>query len=825
MQTSSLKAYPFTLVKSVMIILLVALLLIVLCAVGLFSHQARQSGLKTNEQLLTSQGEVAKHRLVDSLETPRRLASLMQQYLQGSGGQIDDGLIRPEMDYISSRAFIETPALHSFSFSGANGEHLEIERDSQTNRLFLERTHPDNVQRLITYSGLTEASNIETSVDKVDIRSRAWFVQAQKQRTPWWAATTSSEGIAITYYLPVYTRQGTFQGVISSSLHPANLSHYLSGLAPDEEYALIIMDGRHKRLAQSTNFTATGVQPALLSQSVSGSGALHFTVNGKAWLATGFDLQDKEHQLNWRGYLMVPADKVLAGIHRQYLLVTVCVIALILLLMLGIGMVILRFIGSLKETEEKVKALGQLPWDKESKRRPFPELVSLNDELERVSQVMPGALSGQRTHLEEDDETGLLTLGGLLNTPSLYENRNLMAMIQVSNFQSVKNALGSTLAREFIQFFVGRLRTILPEGALCCRDREDTLIVAFAGQFEHKDVAWYRSILSSVFRMNTTALDGESHFFTGHVGMVICPLTKETISECLRNASLAVHHAQTQANGTCELFTPQMREEEVNNLRLHQALRDDLQNEVFHLVMQPIVPFVEGAPCMEGECLIRWQSNVLGFVPPDKFIALAEYTGMIVPLGKWIIDTACRELAQFIQRGASKDFKLHINISAVQLQQADFARHLLECVHRYELKNSNICIEITESVLLQDTQRIADILAYLRRLGISVAIDDFGSGYSSLSYLHSLPFDCLKIDRGFVRNVLDDPKSQAVISSVLMLSRSFDVPLVAEGVETKELAEKLHSMGCNLAQGYYYSRPKRFADFTPVDGQFSVVPD
>ena len=139
--------------------------------------------------------------------------------------------------------------------------------------------------------------------------------------------------------------------------------------------------------------------------------------------------------------------------------------------------------------------------------------------------------------------------------------------------------------------------------------------------------------------------------------------------------------------------------------------------------------------------------------------------------------------------------------------------------------NSNICIEITESVLLHDTWRVVEILAYLRRLGVSVAIDDFGSGYSSLSYLHSLPFDCLKIDRGFVRNVLDDPKSEAVIASVLMLAQSFSVPLVAEGVETREMAQKLQEMGCDLAQGYYFARPGAFASFEVESGVFIVEPE
>lgn len=137
---------------------------------------------------------------------------------------------------------------------------------------------------------------------------------------------------------------------------------------------------------------------------------------------------------------------------------------------------------------------------------------------------------------------------------------------------------------------------------------------------------------------------------------------------------------------------------------------------------------------------------------------------MIVPLGKWIIETGCRELAAFITRGAPRDFKLHVNISAIQLQQPDFAQHLLESIHANDLMNNNICLEITESVLLHDTWRIVEIVAYLRRLGVCIAIDDFGSGYSSLSYLHSLPFDCLKIDRRLICQFADDDKAESMIA-------------------------------------------------------------
>ncbi|TDN60454.1 EAL domain-containing protein (putative c-di-GMP-specific phosphodiesterase class I) [Scandinavium goeteborgense] len=827
MEKSSLKAYPFTLLKSVMIILLVALLVMILCATGLLNYQSRKAGNLMNEQLLNTQSEMVQLKLGDFLDNPHQLSLLMQKFLQGGQAAVDDGMVRPELVYLGSRAFADMQAMQSFSWTDANGNYFSVKRDSTTGRIFLERSTPQDPTQLITYSGISEQSNIVKSVNNFNVNSFSWFHIAQHQRNPWWISEPGVKGHIATYHLPIYTKEGQFAGVISTGLMPAKMSGYLAQLLPSKDYSLLILDEDQHVVASTDNAMTPDKLPSSLTHETEDCNCdklTSFHVNGKRFMAKTFDVRDSEYLLKWHGVLVAPHQATLATTRQQHLMITLASAAVILLLMAAISLVILRFTGSLKETAGKVKEMGFKPWKKESKKRTFPELKTLNEELERVAELMP-SMGAQRTSLEEDAETGFLTLGGLMHTPALYDNRNLLAMIKVSNFNSVKNALGSALAKEFIQSFAERLRSILPEGALCCRDREDTFIIAFTGTYESKDVAWYRGVITSVFREQSAEIAGESHIFTGHAGMIIEPLTEEGFSECLRNVSLAVQHTQNQRNGACDLYTPEMREEEVNNLRLHQALRDDLQTEGFHLVLQPIVPFAEQVQCTEGECLIRWQSNVLGFVPPDRFIALAEHTGMIVPLGKWIIDTACRELATFIARGAPPDFKLHINISAVQLQQADFSRHLLECIHRYELHNNNICIEITESVLLHDTHRIVEILAYLRRLGISVAIDDFGSGYSSLSYLHSLPFDCLKIDRGFVRNVLEDKKSEAVIASVLMLSRSFEVPLVAEGVETAEMAAKLHEMGCDLAQGYYYSRPKPFADFVTANGQFIVQPE
>ncbi|MDU9357030.1 GGDEF domain-containing protein [Klebsiella sp. 141153] len=801
-------------------------MLIIVSLTGLFNYQSRQVSTAIDKKIIGTQYALIQHKLEDAVDRPRQITNLFLQYIQGEGNNIDKDALVPEMVYLTASAFKTMPAFQSLSWFAENGACIAVIRDNHSNQIYLQRTQRDNHHSLVKYSGLSPQTNIVKVNNAFNVADFPQFRRARQQTSGFWQRSLSTGSIIMSWNQPVYDKQGRFVGAIASGATPADMTAYLQSLLPDKSYALLLIDDNNRIVARTGSQQIWQQDRQLIEKLTSAPPSptsFSLRAGEKTLLATAFSVQDSQHLLNWKAVLIAPQHAEMAEMNKQRLLLIFTTTLFIFILMLVLLMIISHFTGALKDVADKVR-LGLMPWKKQTKRV-FPEIASLDTALSNLCSIIPDTFELKRRKLEEDSETGFLTRSGLLNCESLYYHRNMLAMIHVNNYNSVKHVLGTAQARQFIHQFALRIRKMLPAGALCCRDREDLFIIAFDGIYAEKDVAWYSALIASVFRMSTSDMPGESHIFTGHIGMLIESLTPENISECLMNVSLALQHAQMQRSGMSKLFTVAMREEEVNNLRLHQALCDDLRSEGFHLVMQPIVAFESQRPCKEGECLVRWQSNVLGFVPPDKFISLAENTGMIVPLGKWIIETACRELAAFIARGAPRDFKLHVNISPIQLQQPDFAQHLLESIHACDLMNSNICLEITESVLLQDTWRIVEILAYLRRLGVCVAIDDFGSGYSSLSYLHSLPFDCLKIDRGFVSNVLDDKKNEAVIASVLMLARSFSVPLVAEGVETCEMAEKLQEMGCDLAQGYYYSRPKTFDSFEFTNGLFVVDPE
>lgn len=224
------------------------------------------------------------------------------------------------------------------------------------------------------------------------------------------------------------------------------------------------------------------------------------------------------------------------------------------------------------------------------------------------------------------------------------------------------------------------------------------------------------------------------------------------------------------------------------------------------------------------EALVRWRSPVRGLVPPFHFIPLAEENGMINELGQQILHQACLETQTMITRGAWPiDFMLHVNLSVRQLQQPDFVSQLNTILAETGLNVRNLTLEITESRLISQPQQVTQTLRQLRRLGIHIAIDDFGTGYSSLAYLADLPFDSLKIDRAFVSQMSASTNYTPVITAIITLARHFEAKIVAEGVETREQAERLKALGCHYAQGYYYAKPMPLCEWSTAQVSIAEI--
>ncbi|MDZ7863983.1 bifunctional diguanylate cyclase/phosphodiesterase [Acidovorax sp.] len=289
------------------------------------------------------------------------------------------------------------------------------------------------------------------------------------------------------------------------------------------------------------------------------------------------------------------------------------------------------------------------------------------------------------------------------------------------------------------------------------------------------------------------------------VGLVAGHLRGEDLAEWLRNGSIALGEAKRHGQSQWMVFEPGMADQSMERTRLASELRQALDKDQFLVHYQPVIDLATGR-VTGAEALLRWRSPARGMVPPGVFIAMAEESDLILALGDWVMLRATRDIAQQLPQ-LPGDFGLHVNVSARQLIQSDFVEQVQRTLQASGLPARHLTLELTESVLIEGDAVTHQQLSRLRALGLKIAIDDFGTGYSSLAYLSRLPFDCLKIDQTFVRDLAESSQNAAIVTAVLHMAKGFGVTVVAEGVETEAQARRLLQMGCGSAQGYWFGRP------------------
>lgn len=291
------------------------------------------------------------------------------------------------------------------------------------------------------------------------------------------------------------------------------------------------------------------------------------------------------------------------------------------------------------------------------------------------------------------------------------------------------------------------------------------------------------------------------------IGITFSLVGYETPEEVLRDADIAMYKAKSLGKAQYALFNASLHEQVLTELRLEGELRSALERAELFLVYQPLFCLKTGT--LTGfEALARWNHKELGIVSPAEFIAVAEDTGLIVPLGNWVLREACSQLRDWERLGGDiSGLKMHINVSARQWTQPDFVQTITQVLHTAGIQPDQLTLEITESVLMEKMPIVLPILHELRRLGVVLSIDDFGTGYSSLSYLHTLPIDSFKVDRSFVERLADDAESDEIVRTIVTLGHSLGKIVFAEGIETECQLRRLKELKCDNAQGYFFSRP------------------
>jgi diguanylate cyclase len=281
----------------------------------------------------------------------------------------------------------------------------------------------------------------------------------------------------------------------------------------------------------------------------------------------------------------------------------------------------------------------------------------------------------------------------------------------------------------------------------------------------------------------------------------------DTVDVLLRNADVAMYKVKESGRGRYELFAAAMHTAVVDRVELGRQLVHAAENGEFVLYYQPLISLDTGR--ITGlEALIRWQHPTRGLLAPGEFIELAEETGAIVPIGNWVIDTACRQVSKWKKSLAGDPFTISVNLSPVQVFQVDIVDIVRDALTRSGLDPCDLVLELTERVMLKDTELAASRLIELKALGVKLAIDDFGTGFSSLNYLRQLPVDILKIDKSFIDGIVDEAADSTLTAGIINLARTLGLHTVAEGVERPEQVPELRRLGCHIAQGYLMARPQ-----------------
>ncbi|MDP9519539.1 putative bifunctional diguanylate cyclase/phosphodiesterase [Pseudomonas putida] len=442
------------------------------------------------------------------------------------------------------------------------------------------------------------------------------------------------------------------------------------------------------------------------------------------------------------------------------------------------------------------------------------EAFSALEHAQQVNQQLIGRLEDE--HRRSSHAAATDHLSGLHNRRQFVEvagqaltrqrgKRQLMAIlfIDMDRFKSINDSLGHKIGDLLLQAVAGRIQRLLEPGDEASRFGGDEFVVLLAGERSEDQInAWVRELVQ---RLSATyALDGQEVNTSPSVGVSICPRDGQDIDSLIRSADAAMYSAKQAGRAQYRFFDPSLNLADIQAFTLEQAFGSALAERQFVLHYQPQIR-LDTQQVLGYEALVRWDHPEFGLLYPDRFIDLAERSGFIVELGWEVLRLACEALAGWDAQG--RGTRLAVNVSALQLRQGDFASRLLSELQRYAIAPQRLELEITETTILDPEGTAVAHLHTLRGAGLGISLDDFGRGYAGFAHLHSLPLSKLKIDRSLIAPLSNSPDDSPIVSSTIILAKRLGLEVVAEGVETREQVVCLKLAGCDIAQGYHFSRP------------------
>ena len=384
-----------------------------------------------------------------------------------------------------------------------------------------------------------------------------------------------------------------------------------------------------------------------------------------------------------------------------------------------------------------------------------------------------------------------------------------LMFLDLDHFKQLNDTLGHDVGDMLLQQVANRLQACLREGDSVARLGGDEFVVLLENLSKHAPEAATQAetVANKIRDAFVHAFDPKGHTYesTASIGIVMFLGDQEVMDDLLKKADVAMYQAKAAGRNTVRFYDPAMQAAVAAHDAMEKDMRRGLVQDEFEVQYQIQV---DGLGVTTGvEALVRWQHPREGMISPARFIPLAEETGLILPLGQWVLETACAQLTEWAGQPGHENWTMAVNVSASQFAQAAFVATVAQALTVTGANPRLLKLELTESTLVKDIEGVISKMNALKALGVAFSLDDFGTGYSSLSYLKRLPLDQLKIDQSFVRDVLTDPSDAVIAQTILALGHSLGLTVIAEGVETLEQRDFLAALGCDAFQGYYFGRP------------------
>ncbi|MCB0182946.1 MAG: bifunctional diguanylate cyclase/phosphodiesterase, partial [Caldilineaceae bacterium] len=386
-----------------------------------------------------------------------------------------------------------------------------------------------------------------------------------------------------------------------------------------------------------------------------------------------------------------------------------------------------------------------------------------------------------------------------------------VVVLDLDNFAALNNNLGQVPGDRLLRQVAQRLMAVVQDDHPVARIGGDEFAILCADYHSLPEMVNRLQRILAVLK-EPYHLDDTLYHLTASMGIAAFPDNGVTANELLANADIALRIAKENQRNAVQFFSTSMNEQLQRRLELERDMRSALDHGGFTLYYQPQVDLMTGQ-ITGAEALLRWFHPAKGLIPPTEIIPIAEDSGLIEPLGRWVLYEACRQNKAW-QRAGFSPIRMAVNLSAAQFQQADLIALVADALATSALPAHDLELEITESLLMTDVDHAINVLKQLCTLGTPIALDDFGTGYSSLSYLKRFPLHYLKIDRSFINGIPGDGNDAAIVAAIVALAQNLCLDVIAEGVETKQQASYLQEIGCATFQGYYFSRPIAAAEFS-----------